>query len=320
MPALAPWENPNLPASFAEADCEIEGHPRRFALWRWERRLVWRDLRFAQLWWATLNDAENLDDWERAIEAGRFGRASSQSHKYEGYGPRLNLPRRVRFKPDDYGKRCKFLVLCDSCGRGIARQSDEGEWWIFPAPDDKRPLPRVQQGLMKQPLWWPGLQIPHSSNAVWSGYAARFLSRLPPDFLRVLQAGEGAEILCVAHDLTLWHHLSHWQEKGGLLSLAPHSGEQQNLIARLPSLFGLKPYVRSTAFVTDWPFKILEIGAVCERHAQGINWQVQRWRKFPTQIPTTHELLELQLRLRDALRPILTSSEIEEILAPPARF
>ena len=314
MPAIAPWENPDLPAPFATVEREIEGRARQFALWRWENRIVWRDLRFRQLWWATLDVAASLDDWERAIKNWAFGRALSQSYKVEGRGPRFGLPRRVQFKPDDYGRRCKFIVVSNSFGRGIARQKDEDRWWPFPAVGDNRPLRRIQQGLMKQPLWWPGLQIPQLSRAVWSGYSTQILSQLPPHFLGVLRAGENAEILLLARDIILWHHLSRWPRHDGPGYLSPESGINRELLARLPKLFELPDEMRVIAIVTDWPFKVLEIGASCQLKIDGLTWSVQRWEKFPTQAPTAERVLELRLRLRDALRPILTATEIAEIL------
>ena len=55
---------------------------------------------------------------------------------------------------------------------------------------------------------------------------------------------------------------------------------------------------------------------------QNIGYQSMAWYKIPyrlSEVTTAHELLELQLRLRAALQPILTAAEIEEILAVPAR-
>ena len=144
MTEIAPWENPDLPAPLATIEREIEGRARRFALWQWDERLVWHDLERPSLWWVTLDEAGTLDDWERAIEAERFGRATSQSYKMSGYGPRVGLARRVRFKALDYGKRRKFHLISDADGRGIARASEDDLWWPFPPQSDTRPLKRVR--------------------------------------------------------------------------------------------------------------------------------------------------------------------------------
>lgn len=62
---------------------------------------------------------------------------------------------------------------------------------------------------------------------------------------------------------------------------------------------------------------VLCLGVLCSFSLKGTAWSIH---SRLTEISTAHELLELQLRLRDALRPILTPREIEEILAPPARL
>ena len=98
MPEIAPWENPNLPASYATIEREIEGRTRRFALWRWDERLVWNDLDYPRLWWATLDAAATFDDWERAIENWKFGRAfSERCLNFSGRGEAVGFDRSVSF-------------------------------------------------------------------------------------------------------------------------------------------------------------------------------------------------------------------------------
>ena len=171
---------------------------------------------------------------------------------------------------------------------------------------------------MKQPLWWPGLQIPKPSDALWSGYSARFLSRIPSTFLRVLQAGEDAEILLIARDIALWSNLA--RQNWCVSTSTQESHAIRGFIDRLPSLFGLPRDTQLSAYVTDWPYRILELGITCYVTVDDIEWRVQRWENWPLQRPSNHEMLELQRRLRDALRPFFTPAEIEEILASPARL
>ena len=324
MAAIAPWEDPDLPAPFAQIEREIEGRARRFALWRWDERLAWRDLDYARLWWATFDAARDLDSWERAIGEQRWGRAWSQSQQCHGFGPMLGLPKRVKFEALNYRTFYKFHLIADSHGRGIGRRSDDDAWWRFPALDDARPLQPVQQGPKQQPLWWPGLQIPHSSSAVWSGYTPRLLSELPVGFVRVLRAGADAPILLIARDIMLWRHLHLFRPTFDFnYALPPNSmGSEINpqLGAHLLAHFELPPQTRLDALITTWPFNKKELGTFCELTQNGIRWLVQRWEDWPLQPPSSHQMLELQLRLRDALRPILTSAEIEEILAPAARL
>ena len=79
-PQIAPWDRGSLAPRLATIEREIEGRARRFALWRWDERLVWRDLERTEMWWASLdyvsgNSIESWDEvgWGAAFWTRAFG-------------------------------------------------------------------------------------------------------------------------------------------------------------------------------------------------------------------------------------------------------
>lgn len=319
MNEITPWENPDLPAPFATIEREIEGRKRRFTLWRWDERLVWRDLDYPRLWWATLGVAASLADWESAIESGRFGRAVSRSHSLRGSGSDFGFTEAVKV----FGNR-KFYAICDLHGGGLARAENEIVWWNFPDPADNLSLKKFPRGPMKQPLWWPGIQIPHAMRkALVSGYKFQILSQIPASLLRMLRDGENARILLLARDITLWHiyNFSNW-----------NSSTEQRL-CELNFSCDFKPLLKKVSDFFQWPansllhvvdshphFSKKELFIVIVFTAAKARWIIKHRLPLPTFDITSRQLDELQLRLRDALRPILTPTEIEEILNSPARL
>ena len=126
MPEIAPWENPHLPAPFAHVEREIEGRKRHFALWSWDERIVWRDLDYPRLWWATLDVAASLADWERAIEAEQFGRAFTYSCDKTVNGNFVGLTSSCSFQ-----LKRDFYVIADKYSGGIAREVQADIWLLF---------------------------------------------------------------------------------------------------------------------------------------------------------------------------------------------
>ena len=209
MPEIAPWENPDLPAPFATIEREIEGRVRHFALWRWENRIVWRDLRFRQLWWATLDVAASVADWKRAIDAGEFGRAISETCCFGGRGAIVGFDQSVSFSSTHPG--CyEFYVLVGADGSGIACWKQHARWWKFESNDYKRLRRQLRRNHSKFngespiliPIWQSHFQPPHLKNALLDGFKPVFLRPLFPEITKFLQLGQRAELFGTVKEIS----------------------------------------------------------------------------------------------------------------------
>lgn len=319
MPEIAPWENPNLPAPFATIEREIENRPRHFAMWRWDERLVWRDVDYPRLWWATLDVAATLADWEFAIEQARFGRAFSDSYNFSGRGEIVGFDRSVSFALQYYPPH-KFYVVVDAQGNGIARWSKSEHWWSFDSNCYKR-LQRQRRRRQSKygfedplPIWKSKFQPPNLRNTLLDGFKSIFLSHLSPELTNFLQLGERAEFLGVIKDLVTWRRVFVSLPIDNIRDLIPElSRTYPNLLPIICAHFKLP---KNSHFVLKSSIYHQHKTLSCSITVEGTCWSIH---SRLSEISTAHELLELQLRLRDALRPILTPVEIEEILTLPAR-
>ena len=129
-----------------------------------------------------------------------------------------------------------------------------------------------------------------------------FIAQIQPQSLLLVQEGEKSALVKILGDMA---------------SLAAH-----RMIP--PSRFLKRPFYKKLELYFALPV-ISKISA--ESAANGIQlycyleMSEMYWVIHSTipKVSTAHELLELQLRLREALKPILTHAEIEEILAVPTR-
>ena len=317
MPEIAPWENPNLPAPLATVERQIEGRARRFALWHWDERVVWRDLNYSKMWWATLGRAATISDWESAIASANFGRAFSERCDFSGNGDRVGFHQSVRFTLD-YGVLFDFQVIADAFGRGLAREKFSGEWGRFDHSGSgrlKRHLNKYRDAPVSI-LWRGKFQFPKVSAALFDAFAPTFVSGLSPGLTELLKAGENARPLRLVSDFARWR-----------LDLTPQAdwGEWHKFMDRIFQDFPvLLPKLRHHFDLPDssefyfgrelyYPIPRIFYRA----KVSGTFWQT---RCDLPNLTTAHERLELGLRLRDGLRPILSPAEIEEILAPSARL
>ena len=307
MPEIAPWENPNLPAPFAIIEREIENRPRRFALWHWDERLVWRDLSYRQLWWATLDVAASLDDWKIAIEQERFGRASSQRCNFGGNGQRIDLSEAARFVSYQRGM-LRFHVINDASGKGVAREIVTGDWHPFDCSHRaqvKRILlrrERQEQNVFALIIWRPDVTFPKAGDALLDGYKETLLSQISPQFLDLLKQGSRARPFSLLRSLFLWN--SH---------LAQSSERISSIVAQTLAYFGL-PENSKINVVSSRSYQTPQL--LFSVMIQSTHWSVRA--SLPAH-PSLHEALEAALYLKQELRPILTDAEIEEILTLPAR-
>ena len=319
MPEIAPWENPNLPAPFATIEREIENRKRRFALWRWEERIVWRDLKNTRLWWATLDVAASLDDWEGAIEKGQFGRAFSESCYFSGRGEIVGFDRSVLFS---CGYCHDFYILLSAEGSGVACWSQSENWENFKFNSYKR-LKKSRRKLQVRhklqdplpiPIWRSNFQPPSLGNTLLGGFGSTFVQALSPNLTQFLQNGERAELFQAVKYLVVCQlRLSPIRRYQLHYFVKEINRQYPDLISKLCQQFGLP---------TDLNFALTKSRIPdlttfsCSTLVENTAWMIHSRLQEPS---TAHELLELQLRLRDALRPILTPTEIEEILTFPAR-
>ena len=324
---IAPWENPDLPAPFATLEREVEGRTRRFALWRWDGRVVWRDVEHPHLWWATLEGAETLGDWERALEMQAFGRAYSERHRVSGKGEKLGLGAGTSFKaPYDFA--VEFTVIGDGRTGGIAREKSGGAWWVFAYSQNaglKRRAARRPDSV-RGSLLWTGLQLPTTRGEVLAGFAPQILEQIPPGLADVLRAGANAPVLLILRDLELWRlcHLKDSSAEERRISTFDFVERNQKILGRLREFFGLLPDTRLHSGHSHPREPVKELISFCIVTVENIEWRARRFDPFPTHAPSARQSLEIQSelapRLRESLRPIFTVAEIEEILGAPARL
>ncbi len=321
MAEIAPWENPNLPAPFAHVEREIEGRKRHFALWRWDERLVWNDLDHPRLWWATLDVAASLADWERAIEDWRFGRAFSERCNFSGRGEVVGFDRSVLFS-SNYHLPHDFTILVNPEGSGTARWSQSEKWQDFDFNSYSR-LKHQRQRIKTRhkfqfplpiPIWKSQFQPPKLVNALLEGFKPDFIQYLSPELIHLLQRGEHAEVFQVMKDLVTWRLHSVTLPRHQIYDFVDGINSQHsNVTFKICNYFGLPidlQFSLATSRIPDLTTLL------CSTLVECTAWSIY---SRLTEISTAHELLELQLRLRDALKPILTPAEIEEILAVPTR-
>lgn len=322
MPEIAPWENPNLPAPVATIERQIEGRSRRFALWQWDNRLVWQDVNHPRLWWATLDVATTLDDLERAIEQWKFGRAFSESCCFSGRGEIVGFDRSVSFS-SDYRFSHDFYILVDAEGGGIARWKQSGNWARFGFNSYKR-LKRLRRRIYAKrkfqsplaiPIWRFDFQPPKLGNALLENFQDTFIQPLSPELKSLFERGEGAELFRAVKDLVTWRfHLvtiSRYQIYDFVDGI---NRQHRNVTSKICEYFGLPIDLNFSLAISRNPNFVT---LVCYGLVKNTIWSIH---SRLSEVSTAHEILELQLRLRDALRPILTPTEIEEILTPPARL
>ena len=299
MPEIAPWENPNLPAPSSIIERTIEGRTRSFALCHWDERLVWRDLDYSQLWWATLDHAATPEDWARALEVERFGRAFTKTCNKAIAGKLLGLEASCLLR-----LQRNFYVIADKNGGGMGRETEADVWRQFDAPDDKYNRHRNARA---PSLWHPNRHFYGVSRVLIRALLPSLLERISPGFLSLIQAGKQAPAMQLLRDLCAWNF-----DQGNLFATfqRQHPALFQKVVSHfdLPSecvfhLFGERKQPQGMQL-------LLSAASGYQR------WEV---KTRVVAISTAHERLELQLRLRDALRAILISTEIEEILSAPAR-
>ena len=299
MPEIAPWENPNLPAPFALTEREIEGRTRRFALWRWDNRLVWNDLDYPRLWWATLDAAATLDDWERAIEAERFGRAFSSRCLKSCSGQRIGLPSECAL----YLSR-DFYVVAATNGTGEVIEKAENTWLRFTPCEDEYTKRKRERS---PSIWHPNRCFFQVNREILRAFAPVLIERISPGLKQMIKSGRNAPAYKTMKDLAVWN--VHCE-----ILFSEFKRTNEEICQRIVSYFGLP----KESWFHVWGERKQLTGIQLQFGAkQGYQaWQIQNSLSLAT---TAHELLELQLRLRAALQPILTAAEIEEILAVPAR-
>ena len=299
MAEIAPWENPNLPAPFATIERAIEGRTRRFALWRWDERLVWRDLDYPRLWWATLDVAASLADWERAIEDWRFGRAFTHScdKSLNGNFIRLSSCCRLRLTRD-------FYVIADKHSGGTAREVKADIWLFFAQTGgayNRRKNERAPS------IWHVDRHFYVISRSLIYAFTPLLLERISPGLQTLIEAGKTSPVLQIMSDLAIWNFYNN----------ALFTDFKRNYAVshqKIISYFGLP----DESIFHVWGER-KRINGIQMQFIVRQDYQVWDIETSLLVVTTMHELLELQLRLRDALKPILTPAEIEEILAVPTR-
>ena len=299
MPEIAPWENPNLPVPFAHVEREVEGRKRRFAMWQWDERLVWNDLDHPRLWWATLDVAASLADWERAIENWEFGRAFTSNCDKTINGRVLGLWPNCTFRLWRI-----FYAIVSQNGTGVAREKAGYFWLAFTPRDDAYTKSKIDRS---PSVWHPNREFFGINREITRAFAPAFLERLAPGLRDFILLGDQATALAAMKDLVAWNVarqvlFADWMRQR-------HALYQKIIVGfELPagSIFG--------AYGERKQINGVQLHFYISGEYQ--RWEIQTSVSLAT---TAHELLELQLRLRDALKPILTAAEIEEILAVPTR-
>lgn len=299
MTQIAPWENPNLPAPFAHVEREIEGRQRRFALWRWEERLVWRDLNYPRLWWATLDVAATLADWERAIVEQWFGRAFTSECKKSCIGQRIGLPSECVFYLDR-----SFYVIATKDGTGKAREKAANIWLNFTPFGDEHTKRKIERS---PSIWHPNRCFFQVDREILRAFAPVLLERLAPSLICLIKQGKSAPSFRIMRDLAVWN--VHRE-----ILFTDITRNHREIYQKLLSHFGLPEESLFHVWGERKQLNGVQLQFFVKQDYQA--WQIQ---KSVLLVTTMHELLELQLRLRDAMRPILTDAEIEEILTIPAR-
>lgn len=314
MNEIAPWENPDLPAPIATTERFIKDRVRRFALWFWDGRLVWRDLNHPRYWWATLDCAEGdaVKIWETAVEMEQFGSATTANYEFSGDGTWFGLPAEVAFEM--HAPREFFLIRNGRDG-GLWRAKYDAEWQIFHA-DEKACAQSQSANLAKgnPSIWHTARVFPSAKNALAKTFLPTLANVLSPNMRRYLEAGKNAPPLIIARDLlTLVAARNLRANKLKLLKCFNAQLRLYNLESRLCRHFNLP---KGTQLTVSYPQNLscaIRFGSIIE----DVHWSIGVQTSLA---PTAHETLEAQLRLRDALRPLLTPTEIEEILAPSARL
>ena len=297
MTEIAPWDRGSLPARLATIQREIEGKTRRFALWRWDERLVWCDLLCLEMWWASSDrvDGNIVKSWDDVVQANRFGRAFSSNFGYFGLETKLHqlpLSCHLSFSSDFH-----FIVNHDN--GGIAKEKQSADWINFAPLDDA--YARRKRGRLPS-LWHYSRDFYGYMPAFLRAYTPRLLDQFPRGVRTMLKMGAQAPELKLLRDLAL---LSVYENILFMDFLRIHSRLCQKIINH----FGLPTESRCHVFSNrnDSGLRLFLQSQIGEKH-------LQICLPFPTS-SSAHERLELQLRLRDALRPMLTSTEIETLLA-----
>ncbi len=311
MPEIAPWENPHLPAPFAQVERSIKGRKRHFSLWQWDERIVWCEINHPRLWWATFDCATKLDDWALAVEEWRFGRAFTQKNLRRLKGENIGLAPSSRSEI-----KGNFYVVADQTQRGLFRQKEADAWIQIHPPDNSEVIHNLS-------IWRRDFSFNRMSKDlrldedVMKSFVPTVLNEIYPDVADLLKNGGKSESFLLMHDL------ARWVVNRGIPFddfIDSFSWFYQKIIVHfgLPLSFFCQDRVELCYFSThDYDKEGQRVFSfVCNMDRQHFRWSLTA--EIPSTL-TAHELLELQLRLRDALKPILTAAEIEEILAVPTR-
>ena len=305
MLEIAPWENPNLSAPFATIEREIENRTRRFALWHWGNRIVWRDLSYPQLWWATLDVAASLADWEIAIENGRFGCAKTERYRFYGLADEIGLSPRTYFGARQL-KGKEFYVILDEQDSGLWCAKGNDEWWLFYADKSARTKSQAINSINESfTIWHPDRAFTDVKSVVLKAFIPTLANTLSPALRQFFKAGTKAPAFLLLRDLSVWVVSKNSEVRGQKLN--QYFDEQFRLLPTLLTYFALPE--KSSFTLYDPQFMNPRIRY--ETEVEGIYWGINE--DIPVSL-SAHEILELQLRLRDALQPILTDAEIAEIL------
>ena len=321
MLEIAPWENPNLSAPFATIERLMEGQlsrfgiNRRFSLWGWDGRIVWRDCSFPGLWWATLDrfGAQTILEWETAITTEEFGRARTYNLKWSGSGTQAGFSPQVHFhSPPDIVHQVH--VISDQHG-GLWRMADEENWNSYFASRSEQAKAQNANAHSGTPsIWCKDYFLPEPRKTILENRIPKFTEGLSPTLKNIFSEGNRSDFVQIMTALATQFLYNNPNIDQGKVNgqfrdyLRFHTRTMAKILNhfRLP----IDSELKLVGWLQNDLFLVYEIQDV------EVVWNLSN--KIPL-IFSAHEQLELQLRLRDALKPILTSTEIEEILNLPAR-
>ncbi len=311
MAEIAPWENSDLPAPLAIIDREIEGRNRHFALWQWDERLVWRDVKSPKLWWASLDyvEGDTIEIWDAVVETKPFGRVETQVHGFHIAGSSLGFSPRVYGVSQYPGDA--FYVIWDDQNSGLWCAKGNDKWQLFYA--DRKAEAKFQKSninCQNSSIWDSERASLNIKSLLLKDFIPTLTNVFSPALKKLFESGDEAPFFLLLCDLTAWVVSKYAEARGQKLN--QHFDEQFRLLPQLSAYFSLPKEVSFTLY--DPEFLLPRIRYEVE--VASIRWGINK--NIPVSL-SSHEILELQLRLRDALRPILTAAEIEEILTLPAR-
>ena len=328
MNNFAPWEDPNLSAPAATLEHVIEKRVRRFALWKWDGRLVWRDRYFRELWWASRDeiDGDLVGAWKRVVDSKRFGRALASKDTGRGHfggsGSDIDAGAGVRYSMQEWVPGA-YHIICDALGAGQARLREYDGWWDFEAREDSRPRHQMirSNGQPYHSVWWPGLQFPHLKSAFTGGFGHFAFGSLPAPQRAIVRAGDASEPMLLLRDWTTWQVQSQrlWQRSAQEAVPYPERSPQWHealaaLNRKAPLHFGL-PTEAKLEHSSHSLGRSALLRLVCTWNFGLVTWEIKLDHSIGLE-PSMHDVLETQLHLRDTLRPILTAAEIATLFEP----